>query len=183
MQITLKVPVKPYVQKYLIARYGTIYQISKRDAIGIVLYQMLRRPATERRASKRMEQYSAIYPIIVSSKDFWKRGCRNLDDYTSIQLNNLVEDLFQQEFCAYIENLEAHAIEQRYAIEAFMAKYNLDECDIKFETIKKAYQRYRIQQEKLGILPLKIAHLLPYLCLLKVLTSRKKLKKVVQLPA
>ncbi|QNF33076.1 hypothetical protein HUW51_10165 [Adhaeribacter swui] len=181
MQITLKVPVKPYVQKYLVARYGNLYTISKRDAIGIVLYQMMRRPTTESRASKRIGQYAATYPIVVSSRDFWKRGCRNLDDYTSIQLNNLVEDLIQQEFCAYIENLEAHGVEQRYAIEAFMAKYDWDESDVKFETIKKAYQRYRLDQAKLGIFPLKVQQVLPYLCAIKVFASRKRMKKVVEM--
>ncbi|PSR53895.1 hypothetical protein AHMF7605_10385 [Adhaeribacter arboris] len=136
--ITLHLPVKSYVQKYLVKRYGSLYIISKRDAIGIVLFQMLRRPSTESRATQRLKQYTATYPIEVSPKNFWKRGCRNLDDSLTIEWHKLVEDLIYQEYCSYIENMEAHGVEQRYAIEAFMAKYNFDETDIKFETIKKA---------------------------------------------
>ncbi|QNF34344.1 hypothetical protein HUW51_17040 [Adhaeribacter swui] len=179
-KITLFIPVKSYVQKYLVKRYGSLYTVSKRDAIGIVLFQMLRRPSTEARATERIKTYTAKYPVVLSPKDFWKRGCRNLDDAMSIEWHKLVEDLIYQEYCGYIENLEAHGVEQRYAIEAFMAKYDFDETDIKFETIKKAYQRFRVEQTKLGILPIKVSDILPYLCALNMLGSRKKIKKVVK---
>ncbi len=98
----------------------------------------------------------------------------------SNEWHKLVEDLIYQEYCGYIENLEMHGVEQRYAIEAFMAKYDFDETDIKFETIKKAYQRYRLEQIKLGIVLIKVSEVLPYLYALNLLGSRKKIKKVVK---
>ncbi|MDX5396279.1 MAG: hypothetical protein LPK21_08760, partial [Hymenobacteraceae bacterium] len=142
--MTLKIPVKPHVSKYLQKKYGADYKLNKRDAISITLYNMLRRPSTDARLSSRTKRCTAVFEVNLSAFAFFKKGCRNLDAYTIIQFNSYVEDCIDTEFFSYVENLESLGLQQKEAIAHFMLKYEFDETDVKYDTLKKAYQRYRI---------------------------------------
>lgn len=180
MQLTITIPVKPHVKKYLVKNYGLEYKLNKRDALSIVLWNMLRRPTLDSRRIKRLERCTELFSVDVSAFRFFKEGCRHLDAYTIVQFNSFVEDNIETEFCSYVDNLVVFGIEQKEAIAAFMAKYDLDETDIKFDTLKKAYQRYRAKQDAANQPLVSGIAFVPYVCAMKVFSSRKKTKVVTK---
>ncbi|RNI22031.1 hypothetical protein EFB08_23145 [Rufibacter latericius] len=70
---------------------------------------------------------------------------------------------------------------QKQAIEVFMARYGFEESDVKFDSLKKAYQRYWNKKLKTSKQKLKGVDFLPFLFSLqtvKALDSRYRQKKV-----
>lgn len=186
MQLALEIPVKSLVYKFLLEKYGHGFRLSKRTHLGITLFNMLRRPSVDIRMEGRITDYSDRFKVHVSEHAFFKRGCRNLDANSIVQFNAMVEDLIEAEFCGTVEFLEMFGLEQKQAIEVFMAKYDLDETDVKFDALKKAYQRYWKNKEGLGKKKYKGTDFLPLLFTLQTVQaigSRKCMEKVAKMVA
>ncbi|MFC6999575.1 hypothetical protein [Rufibacter roseus] len=180
MLLSIHIPVKPHVKKFLVAKYGGIYKLCMRDHIGVTLFNMLRRPKAKAREIERVKKFTQRYTVSIPEHFITDLGCKNLDGETLVQFNSLVEDFLLTCFHEFVENMEACGMEQRHAIAYFMAKYEFDETDVKYDALKKSYQRYRTTQREAGVPKPEGVIMLPFLVFLKTLSATSRTKELIK---
>ena len=147
MNITLHIPIKPYALKYLKVHLGDDYKISKNDAFGIYLENILRRPQEDARYCHFMKKYTGDFEVFLSKKNWLSDGFR-LSPKGIVDFNSFVENIIKAELHSFIDFSRSLKIRQAKAVELFREKYNITEEDIAFDSFKKSYRRYRIKEEE-----------------------------------
>ncbi len=159
MSLKITIPVKPYVNRYLMHIYGNCFQLTKRDHIGIFLFFLLQKNNEEKSYDYYMNQYSEKFIVELSDKKIFDWGTRYLTSYSISTFNQFIEHLIKDECHKFVDACIYTGSRQKDAIIAFMEKYNFSEQDIPYHTLKKSYQRYigNLESDKnitAGIVPL-----------------------------
>ncbi|MGV3588583.1 MAG: hypothetical protein ACO1OF_16375 [Adhaeribacter sp.] len=147
MNITLHIPVKPYSLKYLTCHLGAGYKLSKSDAFGLHLRNVLRSPLDKAEYQDYLKRYTNDFQVKVTLKDFEDLRFE-LTAQGIIEFNNFVEQIIKAELHAFIDYSRIFKIKQAAAITLFRGKYGITDEDIAFDTFKKSYQRYRNKEKK-----------------------------------
>ena len=156
----IKIPTKPYLKRYLHSKHPMPFSLRMNSNFGVFLYHLLRDRREDAKYEPYVKQYNVKYTVRVSKYHMFDRGATNLSSYTIIRFNTFVEEKFKAELYAYLEQSE-HIFEQtkhlftirnspftiKAAILQFLAKYNIDQGELSYDTVKKSYYRYR--QKKL----------------------------------
>ncbi|MBQ0907471.1 hypothetical protein KBJ98_02015 [Flavobacterium sp. F-328] len=138
--ISITIPVKPHIKKYISIRYGTEHTLTKKSLIGILLFNVLDKK-TEK-PNQNFKEYSEKYLIHISPQYFYEKGF-------SIPLRKrrflaiCLEKLFIEDFYAYVDisvsNMNCTAVE---AMRIFFKQYSISEDEIKFYSFYRQYQRH-----------------------------------------
>ena len=144
--ISVKIPVKSHVKKYLSARYGTEHTLSKRSLLGMLIFQLLDKDV-ERPDHKR-EKLDSHYCIQVpefycKSKGFsvgYKRA-----HYLGVCLERLFwEDLVQSVIIMHGKGKFSVA----ESIRIFLHEYSITENELNYDSIYRQFQREMKYREK-----------------------------------
>lgn len=147
MQLTL--PVKPYTRKFLERHLGAHYQLSNVDAFGRYLYCLLREPRRNSECEEYLGIYTAKFPVRIVPYLLYDRACKNCSAYVVHHFNCFVERIFYDEFHTFVQaRVEDGLMEAKEAIERFCAKHKLSEDDVRYETMKRNWQRYWKKEKK-----------------------------------
>lgn len=138
--ISIKIPVKPHVKKYIAVRYGTEHTLTKKSLLGILLFNILDKK-TEK-PDQGFCDYTDKYIIQISKQYFYENGF-------SIPLRKrrflaiCLDKLFIEDFYSYIDisvsKMNTSAAE---AMRVFLEQYSISENDVKYESLYKQYQRH-----------------------------------------
>lgn len=150
LHISVSIPIQFYLKKYLSKKVDVSpFHLSNK---GCHISALLLEPIEK-------GFYPAKIPISAKYNDFLefkmntsiiKEGRFHLDTKIVYRINKILEDKFDDEFFHWCENArasfqsEGKSIEINDAITSFMNYYQLHEDDIQFETLKKAYYRFRV---------------------------------------
>lgn len=148
---TFTVSVKPHVRKYLLHHLGEGYKLSQLDAFGRYLKLLLQQPRTNSFLDGFTGKYTANFGVSVEGNVILQKRLRELSSKSIIDFNNFVEGIIKVEFHAFVDNRRAYGLSQYAAIHAFREKYNFQDEDISFDTLKKSWQRFdagRVSLEK-----------------------------------
>ena len=156
-----KIPTKPYLKRYLHYRYPMPYKLSLTDNLGLFVYHLLRRQTTSAFHVKIAKQYNVKYTIRIGVKYLEFRQAINLTDHTVVLFNNYVESMLKEELYKELESREVYfeATKDTYTLKtspftikagilSFLAKYNISESELSYETLKKDYYRFRKKKQK-----------------------------------
>lgn len=150
LHISVSIPIQFYLKKYLSKKVDVspFHLTNKGCHISALLLEPIEKGF-----------YPTKQPVPAKYNDFLefsmntsiiKEGRFHIDSKIVYRINKILEDKFDDEFFHWCENVRqsfisnGKAIEINEAIETFMAYYDLSEDDIQFETLKKAYYRYRV---------------------------------------
>lgn len=137
--IVISIPVKPHVKKYLIKRYGTTHQVSKKTFIGLFLLQLL-----EKKIEKQEKDIpnNFTYEIEVPEYYFNTKGY-SVDTKKLKFLGICLEKLFVEDCNSFIDNeLLKGDSNAKKAIKLFFCIYGIDENDLNLDSVYRNYQRY-----------------------------------------
>jgi hypothetical protein len=144
--IVISIPVKNHVKKYLVKRYGSIHQVSKKTFIGLFLLQLL-----EKNISKPEKgiKKAFFYDIEVPEYYFNTKGF-NVDANKLAVLSICLEKLFIEEFYSFVDNeLAKGDVTAKKAIKLFFSIYDLTENDLNQDSMYRNYQRFSGENIKL----------------------------------
>ena len=135
--ITIQIPVKSHIKKYLSKRNGAVCKISKKTFIGLFLVEMLQ---------KDLEKTNPFpgdhYEVIVPEYYFNKNGyCISESKLRTIGV--AFETLFFSDFYHFIDNKLQEGNTNAYkSVALFLRLYDIKEDEVKLESMYRNYQRY-----------------------------------------
>nr|WP_315245131.1 hypothetical protein [uncultured Flavobacterium sp.] len=131
--IVIHFPVKPHVYKYLQCKVGEKLIVTKNNFFGGMVLDIL---------SKNYSDLQAVsddftFPVEISVRYMEKMGFY-IDSRIMKKFNSRIDDLFREEMRTFVGlNFKMNNIPKENSLRQFIYNYNLDEDDVKFETLLK----------------------------------------------
>lgn len=137
--ITVSIPVKNYVKKYLVKKYGTVHTVSKKTFLGLLLLELINDDVQKPdRVLEEMDKYE----IEVPEYYFNTRGF-NINQNKSKFLGLCLEKLFFEDYLAFVDlELAKGKLDALKSVKLFLQLYNISENELKLESMYRKYQRY-----------------------------------------
>ena len=146
--LCLQVPVKPHTLQYLVCKLGDNYQLNRSHAIGLHLYNLLRRRTAERDYAQYLKRYCAHFAVRIGKKNA-QEGCwLQMPAHVIVDFNSFIESLFYDEFFEFVRLREEVGRTLVQARDEFRAKYGLTAEHINDETLIRTFQRRRRRYEE-----------------------------------
>lgn len=141
--ITLKIPCKRHVKKYLIKKYGDTHVISPGTMLGIFAIQMLNKEFDPKELSK---VYSDFYELELTEFYIKTKGF-NICPEKLFLIGESLDRLFREELFAHVDLVYDRG--DKWALRSirhFLRFYEITEDELKLESIYKAYLRRKKQE-------------------------------------
>lgn len=144
--ITLKIPCKSYVRKYLIARYGLNHTITKQSLLGMMVHEKLSKNYNPANYIRRSDD---VYEVVLTDWCFRNVG-HSIDIPTLNALGSAMYYLFRENLYLYVRQQLAKGEKATTAIKEFLQMFDITEDELKFETVYRDYKRKHasIKQDK-----------------------------------
>jgi len=137
--VTVSIPVKPHVKKYLCVRYGTQHTMSKKSLIGTLLFHILDKQTPK--AEKDLADYKEKYSILIPEYYFKSRG-HSIGWKKKQYLAICFEKIFFEDMMLFINLAKATGtIKPIEAMRRFLKQYDINENDVNFDSVYRQYQR------------------------------------------
>lgn len=137
--VSVHIPCKVHVKKYLIGRYGAKHTMSKKSLLGTILFHLLDKNCPK--ANFQSDDYKHKYDIMVPEYYFNTRGFEigtKKKQYLALCFEKIFfEDLMQSIEIAVSKYHQKPIV----AIRMFLENYNISENDVNFDSIYRQYQR------------------------------------------
>nr|WP_322625660.1 hypothetical protein [uncultured Flavobacterium sp.] len=137
--IRVKIPVPGYVRKYLEVKYGTEHKVTKTSVLGQIIFMSLSNDIEKPNVT---ERFTHNYPVNVPPMYVNTRG-HSVNRAKLKTIGCILEKIFKEDLELYIDALVASGITINDSITQFMGFYALAEDDIKFETLRRVYDRMK----------------------------------------
>lgn len=138
--ITLEIPCKKYVKKYLIEKYGDSHQISKNTLLGLLTLELLEKNFDPK---QRQIDFDTIYVVNIGEYYVNTKGVSVSTDKLNA-IGASMERLFREDLFAYVDvvvRVTEYTVME--VIRDYLDYYKITECELKLSTIYKAYQRHQ----------------------------------------
>lgn len=137
--VTVHIPCKPHVKKYLTARYGESHTMSKKSLIGTLLFHILDKETPK--AALEPSDYNGKYDILIPEYYFKSRG-HSIGWKKKHYLALCFEKIFFEDMMLFIDLAKTEmTIKPIEAMRRFLKKYGINENDVNFESVYRQYQR------------------------------------------
>lgn len=136
--IKISIPVKPFVKKYLIKRYGTACRISRKSFFGLFLSEMLVKKV-EKSNPFDSEQFDVEIPEYYLNTDGY-----TIDSGKLRTIGLALERMFFDDFYHFVDLRlqEGTFTKASKAIETFLKLYEITEDELRKDSMYRNYQRY-----------------------------------------
>jgi len=146
--VEIKIPVKPYIKKYLVRRYGVSHKITKRSLVGFMLLELLNKDIHKH---KKDNLNTATYSFLIGEHYFKVYGFTVQKEKINF-LGNCLDRLFIEDFYNFVDlELEKGHLNAYQSVSLFLKVYKIPEKDLKHDSMYRKYQRYcneNIKQKK-----------------------------------
>ena len=147
--IDVTVPVKAHVCQYLTYLYGeAILPVSAYDPLALTGFMLLHRS----RGYYGKADYDNSYPSELTLRlpfDLTLEGRMFISKESIISFNVYIERMLKMQLFGFLDLIMAtSAVKIKDGILCFLRRYEIDEKVWKYETLKKAYYRYRKNPKK-----------------------------------
>lgn len=150
MELTLKIPVKPYVKNFLISEYGQepiVLTLRRPNIILDKLHDLLTRPNRYYRYDMG-EDYSETITFVIKTWVLQTVGFE-MSEEKVIAFNSFVNQLIKERLFIVIDALRSqNDYEIKEIIQQYLDHNNLLDAGMNYETLKRAYYRYRQNKMK-----------------------------------
>jgi len=141
---------KPYIQKYLYAKYGKPIVFSVDNYFGTTILGFLTKKIYKLKETKiefrKFDQFTT--PVEIYFPSYWLRNYKYKTDLTKenvIYLNKNFEDRFEEDLTRHCYYLNLMGVDYKDAVEDFCKEYNIEiDVDISFDCIMK--KEYRVRE-------------------------------------
>lgn len=135
--VIINFPVRAHVYKYLQQKVGEKLIVTKSDFFGSMVLDVLSKNYSDLQSVSD----AITFPVEISVRYIEKMGVY-IDSKIIRKFNTRVDDVFREEMRTYVGlNFSANKIPKETSLKQFLFLYNLNEDDIKFETLVKDLRR------------------------------------------
>ena len=137
--ITVNIPCKKHVKKYLILKYGSVHKFSKTSLIGTLIFHVLdkRCPKTDHS----LKNYDEKYSISITERYYNTKGF-DLGYKKRRYLALCFEKIFWEDLIQFIDISKKQSnIKALTAMRLFLNHYGINETDVNYESLYRHYQR------------------------------------------
>lgn len=155
---TFDLPVKRYIRKYMVAKYGEIIPASMETDLGFIILNTLASRLEAKVSRGYNNQFENPYTSTITfsiSFHYFYLTKKEISIYTCILLNRYLENKFEEDLLSFIylkTEGEPRYGEQKKYIEEFSKRHNIElEEDVNFETLKKKVDRGRKKNNNISL--------------------------------
>lgn len=152
--ITINMPMKSYLRKFLLKKYGSSYKVSSNSLLGIYLIEILDKQYRKDHKQIRQKNY---YPLIIP-KSIVERVGFDMPTAKMKRFEVMLSKLFKDELESYIKvtttlELYVNINDNKYrqdimkAMKQFLEYYKISEDELKLDSLYRDFSR---QQKELG---------------------------------
>jgi len=137
--ISISIPVKKHVKKYLIKKYGATHTISKKTFLGLLVLELISDKVEPMdRQFLEIEKYEMQIPeLYFNKKGFY------IDKNKKRLLGICLEKLFLEDFYSFVDMELAKGTGNAWkSVRLFLSIHKISENDLKLESMYRSYQRY-----------------------------------------
>jgi hypothetical protein len=139
--ISISIPVKPHVKKYMSFRYGNEHTFSKNSLLGILLIHVLDKKVPK--SNFVFKDYKENYPILISEQYYYRHGCE-IPLKKRRYLALCLEKIFTEDLHLFIDfGMSEFSLSAAECIRKFFKKYEITENEVKYESVYRSFQRYK----------------------------------------
>jgi len=148
--ITLNIPIKSHLKKYLTHKFGEEHSVSKKSWFGRYLVDLLDK---DYRKTKTILNESSYYTVGIPNYIFNEVGF-DISNVKLKHLNDMINKVFLNDMISYIEvsvGNKLHFLNEHHnslnkqnvqkAIKQFLDFYNINEDELSVDTVYKSYFR------------------------------------------
>lgn len=152
--ISIQVPTKPYLKKYIEAQYGCPVNFTTKNYFGLTVALSLKKPMRNAQGEtiKKMRFDSFTSSITIKAAPSFLTHYDydlSINENQALTVNKLMEEKFEEDLYQFCSVMFLLGIETKEALGAFCTRYNLEiDEDIAFEALKKKEYRKRKEVEK-----------------------------------
>jgi len=143
MEITIEIPIKSYLKKYIEVSFGENIKLSERTWIGIIIYNVIKRKTFKNNYDYKpvSEDINAQMQFKISSDTSYRYGCILLP--TQIYyINSALDGLFKGEIVKQaLINQNNYGIDFKTSILTILDAYDITEDELNYESIRKYFNR------------------------------------------
>ncbi len=138
MASEIHLPFSALTKKYLTKRYGEVWEINRNHLLGSFLIMGLRMLRPGERLYRGNGLYKVIFPQYLTDR----LGKVYISPQNLAEFERLVRLQFREEMFREIDKAIIGGEQIRNAIAAFRDSFEIDEEDLRLETLFKEYQRH-----------------------------------------
>ena len=135
--IIINFPVKPHVYKYLQTKVGEKLVVTNFDFFGGIVLDIL----TKKYSYVDSVTDNYTFPVEISLRYAEKMGFY-IDEKVVKKFNSRMDSMFREEMRGFAHiNYKTNQTPREVSLKQFLFQYNIEEDDIKFETLLKDFKR------------------------------------------
>lgn len=135
--VIINFPVKPHIYKYLQKKVGEKLVVTKSDFFGSMVLDIL----SKRYAVFNKVSFDIVFPVEISLRYMEDMGI-HIDSKIIRKFNQRADDVFREEMRTYVDlNYRLNGIKKETSLRQLLFDFNINEDDIKFETLLKDIMR------------------------------------------
>lgn len=155
MQVTIKIPTKSYLRKFIEVTFGSDLKLTERNWIGVLVLNILKRK-TFKNSNYDYKKYNFTYDdeiIFHAHLDkTYRYGCVLLEPQ-KFYINKSIDGIFKDEIIKQaLINQSSYSIDFKTSILNILDAYDITEDELSYETLRKHYNRNYLKFKKRLIL-------------------------------
>ncbi len=136
--VTINIPCKKYVKKYLIAKYGEKHTISRNTLLGLFTLEYLEKDFKPELGEM---QFDDRYVIEIGEYYFKKKG-HSINLAKRKMIGMVMERLVREEIFQFVDIKVIAGSDALESIREYLKFYKISEDELKLDSIYKAYKRH-----------------------------------------
>lgn len=144
MNITLQIPTKSYLKKYLEVSFGKDIKLTERNWLGVMVLNILKRK-TFKNPSYDFKKYNYTYDVEITVSLHIGQAYRNgsvLLEPQKYFLNRSIDQIFKEELIKQaLINQSNYNIDFKTSILNILEAYDIADDELDYQTIRKYFNR------------------------------------------
>lgn len=152
--MVFRIPIKPYLKKFVLKRMLEPYKATNKDYIGIFLLKLLRDKQRDTKFDNWRDNYIQRIHVELPDHSVFRKCSKNINGLAIMKFNGFLRDLFFEklfDFIHYRMLYANHSVKVAQAIREFSEYYDLSEEDIPYMTMRRNYHRLYNEYKKKNV--------------------------------
>jgi len=156
MDIVFTIPFRPYLAKFLRRSYPTgPIEIKKNDLLGLNIMSLLSKSQPSQNSNNDITGYLPVKFTV--NRTYFQYAGDEMTNWNIVQVNNIADKIFRIELYTYVleetydenkSNTNVRTKGVREAIIDFLAKNDINDEEMNYETAKQIWKRKRRNRKK-----------------------------------
>ena len=146
-----RIPIKPYLKKFVLKRLPEPYYSSNKEYLGVFLMKLLRDKHQQNIYDNWRDNYIGRLHVELPEHNVARKCAKNINGAVIVKFNSFLRDLFEEKMYEFIEQRIMYSntkVLVSTAINDWIEIYDLTEDEIPYDSLRKKYMRRKQKYNK-----------------------------------